>query len=263
MTDGFNTRSKGDALEMDVLAALRSNAGYEAVRSVRTQAGSACSDSDLLVTYHQGRLKYSFVVECKNLDRPIDKGVVFELSARRAKIKAQCAILITRKGLQGGAVKLLAEYPQIAHFKIDEFKHVLREGKLHDTLALLAHSRTRAACEVDEINAVLQSFDVIVNTMALLDGDCHCHLRAAAQLIKAQYKLLCDDCHGQRRFHLLSEVLPECSRDVQLFLSQQSIRHNPFVRQWLLDSHEAAASLLFERRLYEASDAWQGTFYKM
>jgi hypothetical protein len=187
---GINARALGDSLEKEVLGIFQSSSHYVAERSVRTPAGSACSDSDLLATYQHGKLAYSILVECKNRNRRVDKGTVIELDGRRRLINAQCAILITRFGLRSGAQRALAEYPRLAHFPIDEFKSALQSGRVDDLVPSLVHSKTHSSSDIEELDRLVRRFDFIAKPMALVgDGNVRRRCRHGRRCPKYRMRL--------------------------------------------------------------------------
>jgi hypothetical protein len=86
----------------------------------------------------------------------IPKEIVFALSARRLAGRAQLAILITRNGLQSGATDILANYPRLTHFRVDEFRDAIQSGRLDDFLPRLASAQVGDSHELVEFNKVIE-----------------------------------------------------------------------------------------------------------
>lgn len=262
---GLNTKRKGDSLEEQILALFRAHTLYSAARQVRTPAGRGSSYSDLNVTYRQGDISYSILIECKNHARAIPKEIVFALSARRLAGRAQLAILITRNGLQSGASDILANYPRLAHFRVDEFRDAIQSGRLDDFLPRLASAQVGDSHELVEFNKVIEHFDVIARSMALVHNDHSLCLRAASQIIKGQYACLVKGTRKSRpRDRDFGRLLAYCSEDVRAFLSRQHQRQPKFVELWVEDSRRAAEFVRQEGEVFKGLTLpWQRSFYKM
>jgi len=132
---------------------------YEVSPHVRIPSRrNAHSDSDLNVTYRQGTMAYSVLVECKDQrTHRIRKGVSLISKPDEVQLELKWLFSSRQGRFRVASPGVLATYPHLHHFTLSGLQYAIQSGQLDDMLALLANANVRDDPAIAGLVAVVRA----------------------------------------------------------------------------------------------------------